>query len=168
MNIKIRSEKLSDAEPIESVTIEAFLNAPHTDHTEQFIVRALRKANALTISLVAEDQGKVIGHVAISPVTISDGSKGWFGLGPISVSPKHQNSGIGSMLMRQALEDLKIMKVSGCVLLGEPAYYSRFGFKPEANLVLPGVPAEYFQALSFASSIPEGQVAYHEAFNAKG
>ena len=168
MNMIVRKEKPSDGESIEMVTIQAFLNAPHTDHTEQFIVRALREADALTISLVAEAQEKIVGHVAVSHVTISDGSKGWFGLGPISVIPDHQRSGIGSRLMRKALEELQNLGASGCVLLGDPAYYSRFGFKPESSLVLPGVPAEYFQALSFGDSLPQGQVAYHEAFNAKG
>lgn len=168
MNLIVRDERPGDVESIEAVTIQAFLSAPHTDHTEQFIVRALRKAGALTLSLVVEAQEKIVGHVAVSPVTISDGSTGWFGLGPISVMPDHQQSGIGSLLMRKALEELQNLQASGCVLLGDPAYYSRFGFKPESSLVLPGVPAEYFQALSFGDSLPQGLVAYHDAFNAKG
>jgi len=168
MNMIVRKEKPSDVDSIEKITIQAFLNAPHTDHTEQFIIRALREAHVLTISLVAETQEKIVGHVAVSPVTISDGSKGWFGLGPISVVPDHQRSGIGSQLMRKAIEELQNLGASGCVLLGDPVYYSRFGFKPESSLVLPGVPAEYFQALTFGDSLPQGQVAYHEAFNAKG
>ncbi|HSY09065.1 MAG TPA: N-acetyltransferase, partial [Steroidobacteraceae bacterium] len=71
---------------IEAVTIAAFLNAPHSGHTEHFIVSALRKAGKLTLSLVADAKGTIIGHVAVSPVSISDGSAGWFGLGPISVT----------------------------------------------------------------------------------
>lgn len=168
MDMIIRQEKSSDVESIETVTIQAFLDAPHTDHTEQFIVRALREAKVLTISLVAEDQDKIIGHIAVSPVTISDGTKGWFGLGPISVMPDYQRSGIGSQLMHKALEALQDLGASGCVVLGDPAYYSRFGFKPESSLVLPSIPAEYFQALSFGDSVPQGRVAYHDAFNAKG
>ncbi len=84
MNPVIREELPSDAAAIHAVTAAAFLNAPHTAHTEQFIVEALRKAGALTISLVAERGGEVVGHVALSPVSISDGSTGWFGLGPVS------------------------------------------------------------------------------------
>ena len=168
MRVIIREENTSDVEAIEAVTIEAFLDAPHTDHTEHFIVRSLRKSESLTISLVAEAHGKIIGHVAVSPVTISDGTKGWFGLGPISVLSDHQRFGIGSKLMGSALEKLQHIGASGCVLLGDPAYYSRFGFRPESNLVLPGVPADYFQALSFVDSLPRGQVTYHDAFNAKG
>jgi len=168
MNFIVRKEKPGDIESIETVTIQAFLNAQHTDHTEQFIVRALRKSDAMTISLVAVAQEQVIGHVAVSPVTISDGARGWFGLGPISVMPDQQRSGIGSQLMCRALEELQNLGASGCVVLGNPAYYSRFGFKPESNLVLPGVPSEYFQAILFGEALPQGQVVYHAAFNAKG
>ncbi len=128
----------------------------------------MQKANALTISLVAEADGAIIGHVAISPVSISGGSNGWFGLGPISVLPKQQRQGIGSQLMEQALSELKNKGASGCVVLGDPSYYGRFGFKVEPNLVFPGVPPEYFQALCYTSEIPQGEVAYHEAFNTKG
>ena len=167
MNLKIRNEEKGDIDAIKNVTIEAFLNAPHTGNTEQYIVRDLRNSGALSISLVAENQGQIVGHVAISPVTISDGAEGWFGIGPISVSPNIQRYGVGSKLMRSALEALKGLGASGCVLLGDPAYYSRFGFKAESNIVLPDVPAEYFQALSFGSSLPQGHVTYHHAFNAK-
>jgi putative acetyltransferase len=167
MNLTIRNEEKGDVDAIDAVTTAAFLNAPHTDHTEQYIVRELRSSDALSISLVAEHQGEIVGHVAISPVTISDGSKGWFGLGPISVSPNIQKSGIGLKLMRSVLETLKGSGASGCVLLGDPAYYSRFGFQPESCLVLPDVPPEYFQVIQFSGILPVGEVTYHEAFNAK-
>jgi putative acetyltransferase len=167
MNLKIRIEEKGDIDAIEKVTFEAFLNAPHTDNTEQYIVRELRNSGALSISLVAESQGQIVGHVAISPVTISDGAKGWFGLGPISVSPRIQRSGVGSELMRSVLEALKDTGAAGCVLLGDPAYYSRFGFQPESCLVLLDVPPEYFQAIQFSGLLPRGNVTYHEAFNAK-
>lgn len=167
MNLKIRNEAKGDIDAIEKVTIEAFLNASHTDHTEQYIVRELRNSDALSISLIAESQGEIVGHVAISPVTISDGTKKWFGLGPISVSPNIQRSGVGSMLMLSALEALKDAGASGCVVLGDPAYYSRFGFKPEPFIVYPDVPPEYFQAIQFSGLLPNGVVKYHESFNAK-
>jgi len=167
MGIKIRREISSDAQIIEAVTASAFLNAPHTSHTEQYIINALRRAGKLAVSLVAEADGTVIGHVAISPVSISDGASDWFGLGPISVLPQHQRRGIGSQLMREALRLLRDRGASGCVVLGEPEYYSRFGIQADPNLVLPGVPAEHFQTVSFDSSRPRGTVAYHEAFSAK-
>lgn len=166
MNVKIRRETPADLPMIEAVTASAFLNAPHTRHTEQHIVNALRRDGKLAISLVAEADGDIIGHVAISPVSISDGTLRWFGLGPVSVLPQHQRRGVGSQLMREALRVLRENGASGCVVLGEPEYYGRFGFRADRNLLLPGVPPEYFQATSFDSSQPRGTVTYHEAFNA--
>jgi putative acetyltransferase len=168
MIIKIRSELPSDVTAIETVTAGAFLNAPHTSHTEQFIVNALRKAGMLSVSLVAEDNSGIVGHVAISPVSISDGSCGWYILGPISIAPDRQGLGIGSQLVEQALVELGKLAAAGCVLVGNPNYYSRFGFKPEPAIVMPGVPPEYFQAISFSTEIPTGIVTHHEAFNAQG
>ena len=167
MKIEIRGETPADVPEIEAVTISAFLNAPHTSHTEQYIVNALRKAGALTISLVAEAEGTVIGHVGVSQVAISDCASSWFGLGPISVVPEHQGRGVGSRLMREALRVLCEQGAAGCVVLGEPEYYSRFGFEVDPNLVLPDVPPEYFRAISFDSSRPHGTVSYHEAFNSQ-
>jgi putative acetyltransferase len=166
MSITIRAETSGDAQAIEAVTTSAFLRAPHTSHTEQHIVSGLRRAGKLAVSLVADADGIVIGHVAISPVSISDGASGWFGLGPVSVLPPHQGRGIGSQLVREALRLLHDRGASGCVVLGEPAYYGRFGFQADPNLILPGVPPEYFQAASFDSSRPRGTVTYDEAFNA--
>ena len=166
MEIKIRPEAQTDNATIEAVTIAAFLNAQHTSHTEQYIVDGLRKAGRLALSLVAEKDGEIVGHVAVSPVVISDGTPSWFGLGPISVMPQYQRQGIGSKLMREALSQLRELGARGCVVLGDPRYYGRFGFKAEAGLVLPGVPPEYFMASAFGSVLPRGTVAYHEAFNA--
>lgn len=164
--VLVRKESASDAAAIDAVTVAAFREAAHTSHTEHFIVRALRSAGRLAVSLVAEDGGEVIGHVAVSPVTISDGTRGWYGLGPVSVAPEGQGRGIGTLLVRQALAELDALGASGCVVLGEPAYYARFGFAAEPALVLPGVPAEYFQALSLGGAVPQGEVSYHEAFDA--
>lgn len=160
----IRSEVPKDSSAIEAVTAAAFLDAPHTDHNEQHIVAALRNAGALTVSLVAEIDGALVGHVAVSPVSISDGADNWFGLGPISVHPDRQAQGIGSRLMREALRQLTERAASGCVVLGEPSYYQRFGFKNVLDLVLPDVPPEYFMALAFGSAMPRGTVTYHQAF----
>ena len=165
MSIEIRNETPADVRAIQAVTAAAFLNAPHTSHTEHSIVNALRKAGQLVISLVADAEGTVVGHVAVSPVSISDGAAGWYGLGPISVAPEYQRRGIGSRLMREALRVLREQGAAGCVLLGEPAYYSRFGFQVDLNLSLPGVPPEYFQFVSFGVSRPRGIVSYHSAFD---
>lgn len=168
MTVVIRHETASDAPAIRAVTETAFRSAPHASGTEALIVEALREAGVLTLALVAEADDGVVGHVAVSPVSISDGTPGWFGLGPISVAPEWQRRGIGSLLMREALRLLREHGASGCVLLGDPGFYGRFGFRAEPGLVLPGVPPEYFQAVSFGSSSPRGTAAYHEAFAAKG
>ena len=168
MKRTIRVEAPGDADLIYGVTVAAFRHAPHTDHTEQFVIEALRAAGALAISLVAESGGTVAGHVAVSPVVISNGATGWFGLGPISVLPECQGQGIGTLLMQDALRRLRKKNAAGCVVLGDPAFYSRFGFAPAAGLVLPEVPPAYFQAISFGDSLPQGVVTYHAAFSAQG
>jgi putative acetyltransferase len=165
MNIQVRNETPADVPAIEAVTISAFLNAPHSGHNEQFIVGALREAGQLTVSLVAVAEGNVIGHVAVSPVSLSDGTPGWCGLGPISVLPAYQGRGVGARLMRDALRILREKGAAGCVVLGEPAYYGRFGFLADPALVFPGAPPEYFQALLFGPSRPRGVVSYHAAFH---
>jgi putative acetyltransferase len=164
----IRNENKSDAEVISEVTIAAFKEHPISNHTEQFIIDALRDANALTISLVAEIDGQIVGHIAFSPVTVSDGSTGWYGLGPISVLPEFQRQGIGKSLVYEGLSLLKAMGSKGCVLVGDPKYYERFGFKNLPDLILEGVPQEYFLALPFGESSTHGIVVFHEAFSAKG
>lgn len=170
MTAQLRHETSNDVTAIEAVTVAAFANAPHTSHTEHFIVRALRANEPLTLSIVAEEDGQIVGHVALSPVTISDvrrqQTRGWYGLGPISVLPRYQKQGIGSRLMEQALLELRAIQAAGCVLLGEPAYYRRFGFQTHAGLQLPGVPPEYFMALALHGAMAEGIVQYSEAFNA--
>ena len=83
---------------------------------------------------------------------------------PISVLPNYQYKGVGSLLMRAALDELKLSGASGCILVGDPKYYGRFGFNNVPDLVYPGVPAEYFQALKFRGSFPVGTVSYHDAF----
>ena len=167
MKFDIRPEADGDQAGIEALTAAAFLNAPHTSHTEHFIVNALRRAGKLAVSLVAEHDGVLIGHIALSPVTLSDGTADWYGLGPVSVLPQLQGKGVGSRLVREALRVLQSRGGKGCVLVGEPAYYARFGFRTDASLSYPLVPAEYFQCLAFSGQRPRGVVAYHAAFEAK-
>jgi putative acetyltransferase len=164
--IVIRSETDADVSTITDVTIAAFKTLVISNHTEQFIIEALRAAKALTVSLVAEVNGRVIGHIAFSPVTISDGTRNWYGLGPVSVLPAYQRQGIGKALIREGLSRLKDMKAQGCCLVGHPDYYKKFGFKNISGLVHEGVPREVFFALSFDGHIPEGNVAFHEGFKA--
>jgi putative acetyltransferase len=166
--IVIRNETHDDIGAITDVTIAAFKTLEISNHTEQFIIEALRAAKALAISLVAEMNGRVIGHIAFSPLTISDGSPNWYGLGPVSVLSEYQRQGIGKALIREGLSRLKDMNAQGCCLVGHPDYYRKFGFTNMSGLVLEGVPQEIFFALSFGGHTPRGTVAFHEGFRADG
>ena len=167
-NIIIRSETDDDIGAITEVTIAAFKTLEISNHTEQFIIEALRASNALSVSLVAELDGRVVGHVAFSPVTISDGTPNWFGLGPVSVLPEYQRQGIGSALIQEGLSRLKCLNAAGCCVVGHPDYYGKFQFKNPSGLALEGVPPEAFFALPFDARIPEGTVTFHEGFKADG
>lgn len=164
----IRSETVADIDAIRDVTVAAFRSMAISNHTEQFIIEALRDAHALTLSLVAELDGQVVGHIAFSPVVLSDGTPDWYGLGPLSVLPECQRHGIGKALIEEGLMRLKAMGARGCCLVGHPDYYRKFGFRNAPELVLEGVPSEVFFALSFDGDLPQGQVTFHEAFKADG
>jgi putative acetyltransferase len=166
--IIIRNEIESDAEAITKITKAAFADHPYSKNTEQYIINALRDAKALTVSLVAAAGEKVVGHIAFSPVAISDGGQGWYGLGPISVLPELQKQGIGKSLLHAGLSALKALGAKGCVLVGDPGYYKRFGFRNLPDLVIDGVPPEYVLALPFGENKTSGTVKFHEAFAASG
>lgn len=160
----IRQEQEQDHDAVKQVTDGAFALMEHSNQTEPAIISALRDAGALTISLVATDGDEIIGHVAFSPVTIDGEDHGWFGLGPVSVRPDLQGRGIGGALIRQGLHELRAQGAAGCVVLGDPGYYRRFGFENDPDLRYPGAPPEYFMRLTFGSSDPAGHVEYHVAF----
>jgi len=164
----IRNETVSEIDAIAEVTVAAFRTLRISNHTEQFIIAALRAAKALTISLVAEMDGRVVGHIAFSPVAMSDGSPGWYGLGPVSVLPEYQRQGIGGALIQEGLSRLKGLGARGCCLVGHPEYYKRFGFQNTRGLVHEGVPEDVFFAMSFDGHLPQGIVEFHEGFLATG
>lgn len=161
----IRSEEAHDRGAIRAIITAAFAEMEHSNQTEARIVDALREAGALALSLVAIESGELVGHVAFSRVTIDGTDLGWYGLGPVAVRPDRQGRGIGAALIRAGLEKLRTAGATGCVVLGEPAYYGRFGFEVDSQLRLPDVPSEYFQALAFNGTVPRGIVAYHAAFS---
>lgn len=166
--IIIRNETSADIHAIAEITAAAFKTLAISDQTEQFIIAALRAAGALTVSLLAELNGQIVGHIAFSPVTLSDGCPNWYGLGPVSVLPEYQRRGIGSALIHEGLSRLKNLNAQGCCLVGHPEYYQRFGFKNTKGLALEGVPEEVFFALAFDGHYPQGIVEFHAGFKAKG
>lgn len=163
----IRPEAPSDIPAISQVTQAAFLTLEISQNTEHLIIDALRKAGVLTLSLVAEDQGKIIGHIAFSPIIISDGTKEWYGLGPVSVAPERHGQGVGSALIKEGLSRLRDRGAKGCALVGNPEFYHRFGFQAEPDLIYEGVPPEFFMALAFQPPMPRGTVVFHPGFQAK-
>ena len=164
--MQIRDERDEDAAAISRITATAFATAPHSSGTEVRIVEALRQAGALTVSLVAtSDDGRIVGNVAFSPVQIGGAAGRWYGLGPVSVSPDLQRQGIGGALIREGLARLATLNADGCVLLGDPAYYSRFGFVSDPALTYGGKPSQYFQRLVLRGKVPKGDVRYHPAFD---
>ena len=166
--VVIRNETDADVGAISELTVAAFETLDISQHTEQFIIEALRGAGALAVSLVAEVDGRVIGHIAFSPVNMSDGTRDWYGLGPVSVLPEHQRKGIGQSLIRAGLSRLKDLNARGCCLVGHPDYFKKLGFKNVSGLVHEGVPPEVFLVLSFDGEIPQGTVTFHEGFQATG
>ncbi len=102
---------------------------------EANLVDALRNSNALTLSMVAESDGEIIGHIAFSPVTIESRSSIFdaLGLGPMAVLPNRQRSGIGSQLMEAGLTECEKSRYGLAVVLGHPDFYPRFGFAPASQ-----------------------------------
>ena len=160
----IRPETPQDYDAIQQINMDVFADHPFSHQTEHLIVNALRDAGALTISLVAEDEGEVVGHIAFSPALIDEEDLNWFTLGPIAVAPNRQRQGIGSRLVEAGIEALRALQANGCLLVGDPAYYLRFGFRHSQSLSVEHVPPEYFMCLPLTGEIPHGAVSHHPAF----
>ena len=167
--MNIRPEQQGDETAISQLTTRAFDDAPHASGTEAAIVEQLRADGDLTISLVVSDGDRLIGHIAFSPVTIirtaNDRDDGWFGLGPVSVLPGRQGEGVGSALVREGLKRLEAKGAKGCVLLGDPAFYARFGFRGDGGLSYGEAPRPYVQWLGFNGESPVGDVKYRPGFD---
>jgi putative acetyltransferase len=133
----IRPEKPEDIPAIRIVNERAFGGAAEAD-----LVDALRLNGKATISLVAEDDGRVLGHVLFSPVTIETGERELVGVGlaPMSVIPERQNQRIGSLLVERGLRRCREEGHRFVVVLGHPGYYPRFGFVPASRF---GIKSEY-------------------------
>ena len=160
----IRAERPGDERAIHRVTELAFANHPHSEGTEPAIVEILRTTGELTLSLVAEVGGEIVGHVAFSPALLSNGVEGWQTLGPLSVHPDWQHQGIGRALIEASAAHWRAAGARGIVLLGSPDLYSRFGFARGTPLRLEGPLAPYFQVLAFSDEIPAASVEFAPAF----
>lgn len=162
--ITIRPEAPGDEDTIFALTEAAFAEMPFSDGDEQHLVNRLRRDGDLTLSLVADDGERIVGHIAISPATIIDGAMGWFGLGPVSVWPELHHRAIGGTLIKRAITDMLARGAQGIVLLGSNVYYPRFGFEHQPQLTYPGPPPEFFQVLLLSGNMPSGEVKFAPAF----
>jgi len=162
--MNIRPETTTDIPAIDQINIDAFLDHPYSHQTEHLIVRALRASGALTLSFVAEVDNQVVGHIAFSPALIDGQDLRWYTLGPVAVLPAFQKRGVGSALVNAGLQGIRALKANGCVLVGDPNYYRRFGFQNSASLHVDEVPPEFFMCLAFSETIPHGLVTHHPAF----
>lgn len=161
----IRPEQIGDDQAIHDLTTKAFEGVPHSSGNEARIVQVLRTDGDLTLSLVAVLDQKLVGHIAFSPVTIDGRFSGWYGLGPVSVQPELQRTGIGSALIKDGLAKLETIGAVGCALIGDPNYYSRFGFVSDGLLSYKDVPNSYVQWLAFGTAKATGSLSFCPAFD---
>lgn len=161
----IRDERPDDVDGIRRVIRAAFATVPIGGGNEARIVDALRASHALTLSLVAVDAGRVVGHVAFSPIAIDGRAAAWFDLGPVGVLPDRHGQGIGSALCREGLQRLRAAGAAGCVVVGDPGFYRRLGFEDGDGLRYPGLPPGVLQRIVFTGPAPAGEVAFHAAFS---
>ena len=158
----IRDELAGDGPAISQLVTEAMLMLAQSTGTEAGIVEKLRADNALALSLVAEDDGVIVGYLAASAATIGT-EDGWGLIGPLAVLPSRHRQRIGTALMAEAIGRLRADS-RGAVLVGDPGYYSRFKFRTFPSLRLAGVPPQFVQALPFDGTEPRGELIHHPAF----
>ena len=165
--VQVRVENESDLQAIRAVNQSAF-ETP----SEAKLVDALRKQAQPIVSLVAEEDGQVVGHIMFSPVSLPTHSDfKIMGLAPMAVAPEHQNKGIGSALVKAGLDQCKQLGFSAVVVLGHPNYYPRFGFSPASKFCIESeydVPDEVFMAMELMPdglSGKSGKVRFHNAFS---
>lgn len=162
----IRQERQVDVENIRAVNLAAF-----PTRTEADLVDALRRQATPLISLVAEEDANIVGHILFSPVTLtSEPRLSLMGLAPLAVVPSRQRQGVGSRLVREGLERCREVDAAGVVVLGHPEYYPRFGFLPASRLSLRSeydVPDEVFMARELREGALKdlsGTIRYHPVF----
>lgn len=165
-NFTIRPEQPGDEAAIHAIVERAFVGRPFSEGDEQDLVDALREQGDLVFSLVAVDPaGIIIGHIGFSPSTIDNELCHWFQMAPVSVAPEAQGIGIGSALIKAGIARMQERGARGIAVLGDPAYYERFGFK-----VIPGIVAlseqdrPYLRAIVLQEPVPQGTLRYAPAF----
>ncbi len=165
-DIRIRPEAPADVPHIHRIIEAAFAGKPYADGDEQDLVDTLRNLGALTLSLVAERDGEIIGHIAFSPAFTAASTQSWFALGPVAVQPAMQGMGVGALLIESGLERLRENEADGCILTGDPGYYERFGFAVSPAHAPAEEPAEFFMVkLLNTGQMPTATIRFHSAFH---
>ena len=162
----IRKEDPNDYAAVHTVNAAAF-----ETQAEANLVDILRKDAQPIVSLVAEEEGVIVGHILFSPVLLSGfPDLKIMGLGPMAVAPKFQRKGIGSALTETGLELCKQLGHGAIIVLGHPGYYPRFGFRPSVLYDITceyDVPEDVFMVVELQSGYLEGSsgvIKYHPAF----
>jgi len=162
----IRLEEQKDWTAVHSVNVAAFRTS-----AEAHLVDVLREQARPYVSLVAEDNGIVIGHIMFSPVSLTGHSAlSIMGLGPMAVSPAHQRRGVGSALVRAGLARSQELGFGAVVVLGCPGFYPRFGFSTSDHFDIGceyEVPADTFMVVELQTGFlrgATGTIKYHSAF----
>ncbi len=158
--MQIREERPEDKTAIFDLTKAAFKPMPFSDGTEAEAIDRLRADGDLIWSFVAIEDAVVVGHIAFSPAFLTGSEDGWMGLGPVAVDPGRQQQGIGSRLIKYGLDVLRQNGAPGCVLIGDPKYYSRFGFIGDGRISYRNLPPENVQWLAFGAKKPSGVVTF--------
>lgn len=163
MSLIIRTETPADYDRVFEITEAAFRDLEISDHTEQHLVNRLRASAAFIpqLSLVAELDGEVVGHILFTRATIVGADRTWesLTLAPVSVAPPHQRRGIGGQLIRAGLQIARELGYGNVNLVGHPDYYPRFGFERASRykISLPfDVPDEAFMILELRPGALDG------------
>ena len=166
LDYTIRAEQAGDKVAIHDLVARAFAPMPFSDGDEQDLVDALRDSGDLALSLVAVTaEGVIIGHIGFSPAAIDQIDCGWLQMAPVSVSPEVQFKGIGSALIESGIAQLRTKGANGVAVVGNPAYYERFGFTEIAGLApLSDHDKPYFRAMALTGEMPKGTLRYAAAF----
>ena len=164
--MRIRDERPQDVDIIARITTAAFATIPQAGGDEAQLIEKLRAMGGLTVSLVAERNGDVVGHISFSPVRVNGREGPWYQLSPVSVRPDLHRQGIGSALIVAGIERLKALGAETCTVLGHADYYPRFGFESVAELS-DKYPQRNpnFMRLALKGEAPTGKVTYHPAFD---
>ncbi len=163
-DIAVREERPSDAALVAALIAAAFTPMPFASGTEAALPGLLRAAGAVTLALVAELGGDIVGQVLFSTASVGGQPSAWHTLGPVAVAPGVQRQGISSRLIMEGMSRLRVAGAAGCIVLGDPGYYGRFGFQPAPALVPPGEPPEFFMVLPFTGNLPAAAFGFHAAF----